>query len=260
MHRRSVANAEDHEHRRLDLTIHRQPKPADALRPVGELLDEMSARFARHLVLPDGADDALALWVAHTWVFDRFPISPYLHVMTATKGCGKTTTFELLTAFSRKSFNATSATEASVFRLIDKHGPTLLLDEGDTYLIGKDGLTGVLNGGHKKSSARVMRCTSDTFDVQFLKTWGPKAFASIGRLNNPALEERCVRILLKRKTKQQVVEEIDPEALLTMSAPIRSGAVAVGSGPSEPAVIEAGYAGLIDEPHQGQLAAAVLDR
>jgi len=38
----------------------------------------------------------LALWIMHTWVFDLFPNTPYIHLGSPMPGCGKTITLEIL--------------------------------------------------------------------------------------------------------------------------------------------------------------------
>jgi hypothetical protein len=60
------------------------------------LLDELSACFRRHLSLPEGAADAMALWVVFTWCLDLFQHSPRLAFQSPVYGCGKTTAFEIL--------------------------------------------------------------------------------------------------------------------------------------------------------------------
>src|SRR5580704_15316273 len=56
-----------------------------------ELLDEICSKIRRHVVLPEGSADAMALWALHTHVFDCFNHSPRLAITSPEKGCGKTT-------------------------------------------------------------------------------------------------------------------------------------------------------------------------
>jgi putative DNA primase/helicase len=55
-----------------------------------------------YLVLADAAANAIALWVLHTWLVDRFTMSPRLAITSATKGCGKTTLLRLLVHITRR--------------------------------------------------------------------------------------------------------------------------------------------------------------
>src|SRR5207249_1751015 len=56
-----------------------------------ETLHELSESFTRYVALPDGAADALALWCAHTHVFDASICSPRLNITSPERGCGKST-------------------------------------------------------------------------------------------------------------------------------------------------------------------------
>jgi hypothetical protein len=65
----------------------------------------------------------------------------------------------------------------------------------------------VLNSGHTKSQAYVLRCVGDDLIPQQFSTWCPKVFAHIGRVH-PTLEDRSVCIVLRRKLKTEKVERI----------------------------------------------------
>ena len=60
------------------------------------LLDELTATFKRFLVLPEGSAETFALWVLHTHCFEAAHYTPYLNIGSPVKGCGKTTTLEIL--------------------------------------------------------------------------------------------------------------------------------------------------------------------
>jgi hypothetical protein len=61
-----------------------------------------------------------------------------------------------------------------LYRSVDKWQPTLLIDEADTFLIGRDDLRGVLNSGHSRTSATVLRCSGNSHEPRAYKTWAPK--------------------------------------------------------------------------------------
>src|SRR5262249_20748233 len=75
----------------------------------------------------------------------------------------------------------------------------------------------VLNSGHSRSTAFVLRCVGDDLVPKPFSTWAPKAFAGIGRMH-PTLEDRSVPISLKRKLKTEHIERIprDPNAYLDL--------------------------------------------
>jgi hypothetical protein len=164
-----------------------------------QLLDEITAAIRRYVVLEKGAAEATALWVVHTYCFDAFAISPRLAVTSAVMRCGKTTLLDVLSCLVRRPISAANATAAAIYRLVDKVAPTLLIDEADTFLVGNAALRGILNSGHHKNSAYVMRA-EETFS-----TWGPVAIAMIGCLP-PTLQDRSISIRLHRRRADEPIE------------------------------------------------------
>ena len=56
-----------------------------------------------------------------------------------------------------KSELAANITASSLFRYIEAVRPTLLIDEGDAFVKDNEELRGVLNSGHTKVAANVIR-------------------------------------------------------------------------------------------------------
>ena len=75
------------------------PVPVDG----AALLDAMRAVFRRYVVMPKGADTALALWVMHAWTMNAGEISPFMVLVSPTKRCGKTTVLILLQYMTPRS-------------------------------------------------------------------------------------------------------------------------------------------------------------
>src|SRR6202011_5788535 len=69
----------------------------------------------------------------------------------------------------------TNVAPAPLFRCIEEFRPTLLLDEADTWLRENEELRGILNGGHSRKTACVIRCVGDEHDVRAFSTFCPKA-------------------------------------------------------------------------------------
>jgi putative DNA primase/helicase len=122
--------------RESDESPHWQVEPwADSVDGT-KLLDKIADIFNRYVVLPRHAATVLALWVAHTWCFDAFDISPYLIVNSPEKRCGKTTVMIILQFVTRRSELASNISPAAIYRYIEKKKPTLLIDEADSFLKG----------------------------------------------------------------------------------------------------------------------------
>jgi hypothetical protein len=168
------------------------------------LLDEIEAVFRKYLVLPPYASVALTLWVVHTHAFDAAHVSPRVAIMSPEKRCGKSTLLKLLEALVRRALVATNITAATLFRTIEAHQPTLLVDEVDTFLRDRDDVRGVLNAGHDRASARVPRCVGDEHEPRVFHVWTPVAFAGIGKQHD-TLMDRSIVVSMKRRAPNESV-------------------------------------------------------
>src|SRR6516164_2320428 len=179
--------------------------------PVGgtALLDRLRQIFRRYIVLPKGADIALALWVLHAWTYDAGDISPFMVLVSPTKRCGKTSVLILLQYLTPRSELASNISAAALFRYIEKEHPTLLIDEADSFVKDNEQLRGILNSGHAKTAAYVIRTIEVNGDYQprRFSTWAPKAIATIRALAD-TLEDRAVVIQLQRKPPGAKVERL----------------------------------------------------
>ncbi|MDE2149289.1 MAG: DUF3631 domain-containing protein [Gammaproteobacteria bacterium] len=175
-----------------------------------ELLDRIAAETRRYLVLPFSAAEAVALWVIHAHAHNSAAVSPILAATSPTPECGKTTLLTLLGMLVPRPLSAANITAATVFRAVEKWRPTLLVDEADTFLRDRDELRGVLNSGHARGSAWVIRTVGEDFEPRRFATWAPKAVAMIGRLP-PTLDSRAIHIELRRMTPADRVETLRVE-------------------------------------------------
>jgi putative DNA primase/helicase len=178
------------------------PEPVDG----AGLLTALAETFTRYVVLPQGGADLLALWVVHTYALDGAQVTPILAILSPQKRCGKTTLLGVLTALVHKPLPGANITPAATFRSIEAFTPTLLVDEADSFIRDNEELRGVLNSGHSRSMAYVLRMVpkGDGFEPRRFSTWCCKAIAGIGRLPE-TLEDRSVVLTLQRKTREEKV-------------------------------------------------------
>jgi putative DNA primase/helicase len=170
-----------------------------------ELLSELSTAISQYLVLPINSAEILALWAVHTHAFDSFGHSPRLAITSPEKGCGKTTTLDVLAELVARPLPTSNATVAAVFRIVEMAKPTLLIDEADTFLKENDELRGILNAGHRKGG-QVTRTVGDDHEPRQFSTWTPAAVAMIGRLPD-TLEDRAVIVRLRRRKPSELVKQ-----------------------------------------------------
>jgi len=178
--------------------------------PVAELLDDLAQFVGRFLVLSDHQRDAVALWIAHTYIFDNADCTPYLNAFSAEKRCGKTLLLEVLELLVANPWLTGRATVAVLARKIDQEKPTLLLDETDAaFKSGREygeALRGILNTGFR-AGGRHSVCVGQGANISYqdLDTYCPKAIAGIGRLPG-TVADRSIDIQMKRKTRAEKVE------------------------------------------------------
>lgn len=179
------------------------PEPVDG----AALLDEIASVVSRYLSATDEVFRTVALWVVYSHAFELFDVSPLLAIVSPEKRCGKTTLLTLLYALVPRPLTIANITPAALFRTVEKFRPTLLIDEADSFLTDNEELRGILNSGHRKATAYVIRTTGDEHEPRQFTTWTPKAIALIGALPG-TLEDRSIPARLQRKRPQDKTERL----------------------------------------------------
>lgn len=198
------------------------PEPVNGV----ELLDGIVKVLERFSVLPKWAAATLALWVVHTYAFLLREVTTYIGIESPEKECGKSTLLTLLSRLVNRPAVSSNISSSAFYRVIEEGDPTVLIDEGDTNLRGKDDLRGSLNSGYTKGTAFVWRTCFDGAPgpeaeeregegggswaagrVAQYSSWCPKAIAAIGRLD-PVLASRCIVFTMHRKRKDEQCERL----------------------------------------------------
>ncbi|MDZ4344010.1 MAG: toprim domain-containing protein, partial [Candidatus Binatia bacterium] len=196
------------------------PEPWENPVDGGELLDDINGLIHRFVVLSPESARAVALWIVHCWALDACDISALLGVISPTKRCGKTTLLEIVGMIAPRAVSASNITAAALFRIVEKFSPTLLVDEADTFLADNDELRGVINSGHRRSSAFVVRTVGDDHEPRLFKTWAPKAVALIGKLS-ATLEDRAIVIAMRRRAPGEIVARLRSADYQAAAEPLR---------------------------------------
>jgi putative DNA primase/helicase len=181
-----------------------EPEPWPETVDGAELLCDLSAAIRRYIVMFEHALVTAALWVVHTYLLDCFGISPRLAIVSPEKQCGKTTKLDVLSHLVFRPLATANVSTAAIFRVVESKRPTLLVDEGDTFLFENEELRGVLNSGHRRGGS-VLRTVGEDFEPRSFSTYSACAIALIGRL--PAtLADRSVQIELRRRRADEPIE------------------------------------------------------
>jgi hypothetical protein len=188
---------------------HWDVEPCNTEVPAAKLLDDIERTFHRYIVLPDGAGVALALWTLHAWTMDAGDVSPFMVLVSPTKRCGKTNTLTVLYYLTPSSELASNISPSALFRYIEDVRPTLLIDEADSFMKENEEMRGILNSGHTKTGATVIRNVevNGEHKPRRFSTWAPKAIATIRALAD-TLEDRAIVVQLQRKPKVASVDRL----------------------------------------------------
>ena len=164
-------------------------------------------RCGRFIVCDKNTATAATLWCAFTWIIEHAEVAPLAIITAPEKGCGKTQLLDVIGRLSRRPLFASNITPAATFRVIEAKTPTLLIDEADAFFRENEELRGVINSGHTRTSAYVIRTVGDDFEVKQFSTWGAKAIAGIGKLPETVMS-RGIVLSLRRKLKTEAVERL----------------------------------------------------
>jgi putative DNA primase/helicase len=129
--------------------------------------------------------------------------------VSPTKRCGKTNALIVLCYLTPRSELASNISSSALFRYIEEVRPTLLIDEADSFVKDNEQMRGILNSGHTKTAAYVIRNVevNGEHKPRRFSTWAPKAIATIRALAD-TLEDRSVVVTLQRKPKTAKVERL----------------------------------------------------
>jgi putative DNA primase/helicase len=174
-----------------------EPWPEPVL--IGPLLEQLSKVYAERVVLPPHGPNTMALWCIHAWTHEAAYASAFLMFNSPTRGCGKTTAMEAMFWTVPRSVMTSNISPSAIFRYIDHQHPTLLFDEAETHAKRED-VRGILDAGHTRIGASVIRNVGDNFEPRPFSTWGPKVIGLIGKMHG-TICHRSIIIPMTRKRK-----------------------------------------------------------
>ena len=182
------------------------------------LLDALVAAFTKHLSLPTGAVEALALWVVLSHVLESTDIAPRLLLISPLPECGKAATLGILAQLVSNPAPASNVTPAIIFRTLEfekQNGnptPTFLIDEGDTFMDQRGELIGIINSGFTRSGAIARRCGDNKQGHKPLifTTFGLIAIARILQMGSipKTLQSRSIMVWMQRAKPGEKIARI----------------------------------------------------
>jgi hypothetical protein len=172
-----------------------------------ELCNDIMRLIQQLIICEPETAIATTLWIVMTWLTDSIQIAPLAVITAPEKRCGKSQLLSLLGRLVYRPLLASNITPAALFRAVDAWHPTLLIDEADTFMRDNEELRGLLNCGHTRDSAYIIRTVGDNHTPKRFFVWGAKAVAGIGYLAD-TLMDRAIILKLRRKLSHENITKI----------------------------------------------------
>ena len=119
------------------------PDPVDT----ATLLTELTAQVRRYVVVhDDAAAVAIVLWICFAWLHAEIAVHSPVLVITAAEGdAGKTTLCGVISYMTPRSHLVAELTGPNLYRFVDQHKPTLIVDDADNLLERRPDLVHIIN-------------------------------------------------------------------------------------------------------------------
>ncbi len=182
-------------------------EPCEDVVDAAMLLDDIAETIRRFIVCDPETITAATLWIAFTWFIDRVKVAPIATITAPEMQCGKTQLLSLIGKLVNRPLLASNISPAAIFRVIEAHSPTLLIDEADSFLRESEEARGIINSGHTRQSAYVVRVVGEDHEPKQFSTWGAKVICGIGK-QAATIMDRSVVLELRRKLSHEKVERL----------------------------------------------------
>jgi putative DNA primase/helicase len=171
------------------------------------LLSDVALTIHRFVICQPETAHAAALWSAMTWLIDAVQVAPIANITAPDRNCGKSVMLTTLGKLASRPLMASNITPAALFRAVEQWRPTLLIDEADAFADENEELRGIINSGHTRDTAFVVRVVGDDHEPRRFATWGAKAMAGIGKRAG-TIESRAIPLRLRRKLPHEYTERL----------------------------------------------------
>jgi hypothetical protein len=111
-----------------------------------DLLTELSSTIGTYMIMDKHQRDAAALGAVFAHTHDLRDIAPIFFVVSPTKRCGKSRLERVIRCLVPKPLLSSGLTAAFMARVIEKHRPTVLIDEYDATFRADRGMAENLRG------------------------------------------------------------------------------------------------------------------
>ena len=165
------------------------------------LLQKISAKIRKYIVLRPEAVIATALWTMTAWAHEGAAHSPILAAISVEPDSGKSTLLGVLRFLVPKPFVSVEPTGPSVYRTVDREHPTLIIDEADDLFYRKSDLRAIVNAGWSRGT-RIPR------QGRWYDPFCPKILGILGKTKLPrTIASRSIILRMWPKTPKEKAED-----------------------------------------------------
>jgi hypothetical protein len=192
------------------------------------VLDAVATLLDRYVAWPMVEQrDAVALWIAHTYLLDVFDSTPRLALLSPEKQCGKTRVLELVELLARRAELTVSMSAPYMYRAIEDYRPTMLVDEVDTVFGSKQkdeanqAQKGIINSGFREGATvgRMVGEGAAMVPTRFA-VFAPVAMAGIGDCLPDTVIDRSVVIRMRRRSPGETIQPLRRRRAVIELAPL----------------------------------------
>jgi energy-coupling factor transporter ATP-binding protein EcfA2 len=184
------------------------PEPVD----LAELLNEIESKIAKHVVMPQAFQrTGVVLGVAQAWPHNQIAThSPIVAATSPEADSGKTTLLNTIARLVPKASINIEMTGPSLFRLVDAHQPSLILDEADDLFERRNDLRHIINASWTRGATipRVVNVGGALITYHF-NIFCPKFIGLLGGKLPRTLRTRAIEIKMVPKRPDEQVEPFE---------------------------------------------------
>jgi hypothetical protein len=192
-------------------TITSTAPPSATLMETGDLLQRIYDDVRKYVILDDWQALLVATYVLFTHVFDCFDCCPRMMITSATRATGKSRLSQVISKMCARPLPTTNASVASLFRMIEREAPTVVIGEYDSFMRESVDHRNIVNSGHFRDEAFVWRTAGDDFEPVSFSTFAPMILSGIGRLHGTVMS-RSIIIPMRRRLERERVARVDRKA------------------------------------------------
>ena len=188
-----------------------------------ELFEQISEFLKRYMCLEPSYERFVPYYVCFTWIYDRFPVLPYLHAL-GDYGRGKTRFLDAVGSICYKpTFTGGATTPAPVFRTLERHHGTLVIDEAD-FKISEDWqeILKILNFGFVPEYPVLRQEGMNRDRTRAYDVYSPKLLATRREFGDQALESRCITFNLNFVELREEVPLVLPRSFWKEALELRN--------------------------------------